>query len=345
MSKTAFTSKVFRFLGFFVFMLTCSPLCFSQQPTECPPECVTDSMEIVTWYPSPYNEYEELRLYPKRNDEESQCNSSEQLGLIYYNKDEQALKVCWQSPDTLAYSWEKITLGQGGYWQLSGNDIANTNSGIVQVAGFRMPTGAQTNYILMSDASGNASWQPITAANFSRSQTFTGNGTFTVPVDITQIKVEVWSGGGGGGGAGGYCCGSNPGGAGGASSFGGNLVSASGGSGSTSFPNGGAGGNSSAPVNVSGGQGGWGGYSPGGCSGTGGIGGNGAGNGGHGGCAGGNGQPSGGGGGGGAYGKAILTVTPGGSYSVIVGQGGGGGYTPEGSSGTSGGNGKVIVYY
>ena len=38
---------------------------FSQQQTECPPECVTDSMEIVTWYPSPYSEYEELRLYPK----------------------------------------------------------------------------------------------------------------------------------------------------------------------------------------------------------------------------------------------------------------------------------------
>src|SRR3989339_628993 len=64
----------------------------------CPPECVSDSMEIVTWYPSPYNEYEELRLYPKRSAEESQCNSFEQLGLMYYNQDEQALKVCWQSP-------------------------------------------------------------------------------------------------------------------------------------------------------------------------------------------------------------------------------------------------------
>jgi len=31
----------------------------------CPPECVTDTMEIVTWYPSPYSEYEKLRLYPK----------------------------------------------------------------------------------------------------------------------------------------------------------------------------------------------------------------------------------------------------------------------------------------
>jgi len=37
---------------------------FAQQ-TECPPECVTDTMEIVTWYPSPYSEYEKLRLYPK----------------------------------------------------------------------------------------------------------------------------------------------------------------------------------------------------------------------------------------------------------------------------------------
>lgn len=325
-------------------MLTSLSYSFAQQPqTECPPECVTDSMEIVTWYPSPYNEYEELRLYPKTD--ESQCINDEQVGLMYYNKTDQAIKVCWKSPATGLYSWEKIPLGQGGYWELAGNDISNTNSGKVQVSGFKMPTGAQANYILMSDVSGNASWQPITAANFSRSQTFTSNNTFTVPEDITQIKVEVWSAGGGGAGAGGYCCGFSNGGDGGASSFGNNLISASGGRGSTNIPNGGAGGTSSAPVNVSGGGGNWGGYSPGVCTGTGGIGGNGAGNGGKGGCAGGNGQPSGGGGGGGAYGKAILTVTPGGSYSVIVGQGGGGGYTPEGSSGTSGGNGKVIVWY
>ena len=108
---------------------------FAQQQTECPPECVTDTMEIVTWYPSPYSEYEELRLYPKRNDEESQCNSSDQLGLIYYNKDDQALKVCWQDPSNNNYSWEKIALGQGGYWQLSGNDISNTNSGKVTING------------------------------------------------------------------------------------------------------------------------------------------------------------------------------------------------------------------
>ena len=99
----------------------------------CPPECITDSMEIVTWYPSPYNEYEELRLYPKYSADESQCNSSEQLGLIYYNKDEQALKVCWQDPGDFSYSWEKIALGQGGYWQANGNDIFNINSGNVGI--------------------------------------------------------------------------------------------------------------------------------------------------------------------------------------------------------------------
>ena len=37
---------------------------FAATGRRLPPECVTDSMEIVTWYPSPYNEYEELRLYP-----------------------------------------------------------------------------------------------------------------------------------------------------------------------------------------------------------------------------------------------------------------------------------------
>ncbi len=64
---------------------------FAQQ-TECPPECVTDSMEIVTWYPSPYNEYEELRLYPI-SDSNSQCNSDNR-GLMYYDSDEDKVKLC-----------------------------------------------------------------------------------------------------------------------------------------------------------------------------------------------------------------------------------------------------------
>ncbi len=34
---------------------------FAQQQTECPPECVTDTLEFVTYYPSPYGVYEELR--------------------------------------------------------------------------------------------------------------------------------------------------------------------------------------------------------------------------------------------------------------------------------------------
>ena len=42
---------------------------YTQDGKPCPPECVSDSMEIVTWYPSPYNEYEELRLYPVQRDD------------------------------------------------------------------------------------------------------------------------------------------------------------------------------------------------------------------------------------------------------------------------------------
>jgi len=49
----------------------------------CPPECVTDSMEIVTWYPSPYSEYEELRLYPTQRDD-NYCDDNK-IGLMYYD--------------------------------------------------------------------------------------------------------------------------------------------------------------------------------------------------------------------------------------------------------------------
>src|SRR3989339_219052 len=163
----------------------------------CPPECVTDTMEIVTWYPSPYSEYEELRLYPKRNNEESQCNSSEQLGLIYYNKDDQALKVCWQDPSNNNYSWEKIALGQGGYWQLpvSGNNIYNTNSGNVGVGTINPSSKFTVNGIIEIVGAGSGIKFPdgtiqttaSTATAYSRKQEFTGNGTFLVPAAVTKI--------------------------------------------------------------------------------------------------------------------------------------------------------------
>ena len=341
----------------------------TQDGQPCPPECVSDSMEIVTWYPSPYNEYEELRLYPKRSAEESQCNSFEQLGLMYYNQDEQALKVCWQDPGDLSYSWEKITLGQGGYWAVavSGNDIYNTNSGnigvginsptvkldvdgTIKAAGFKMPTGAQAGYVLMTDGSGNASWQQLSGggSNFSNMKQFTGNQSWQVPSGVTQIMVEVWGAGGGGGGGVmcGYCWqwyGNASGGGGGGSSSFGSLISAGGGGGGMEggtcggCGNPGSGGTSSASINVSGQAG---------SGSSGGTGGFGAGSGGSGGCN----CQCGGGGGGGAYGKGIFSVTAGSAYSVIVGQGGGGGGGQSGACGSSpsgnlGGNGRVVVYW
>ena len=61
----------------------------------CPPECVTDSMEIVTWYPSPYNEYEELRLYPisESNSPNGECGQDNR-GLMYYDKDDDKVYIC-----------------------------------------------------------------------------------------------------------------------------------------------------------------------------------------------------------------------------------------------------------
>ncbi len=63
--------------------------------TPCPPECVTDSMEIVTWYPSPYNEYEELRLYPisESNSPNGECGQDNR-GLMYYDKDDDKVYIC-----------------------------------------------------------------------------------------------------------------------------------------------------------------------------------------------------------------------------------------------------------
>ena len=77
---------------------------YTQDGKPCPPECVSDSMEIVTWYPSPYNEYEELRLYPI-SDSNSQCNSDTR-GLMYYDSDEDKVKLC-KGPAALN-NWQEL---------------------------------------------------------------------------------------------------------------------------------------------------------------------------------------------------------------------------------------------
>lgn len=121
-----------------------------------------------------------------------------------------------------------------------------------------------------------------TSGGYTNFQVFNSSGTFTVPVGITRIMIEVWGGGGGGtvgvsgsyggsGGAGGgygkniftvipgtiYTVTVGSGGtgsctlspnSGGTSSFG-SLISATGG--------GGVGGTSSAPINITGGRGGY----------------------------------------------------------------------------------------
>ena len=196
-------------------------------------------------------------------------------------------------------------------------------------------------------------------------QVFSSSGTFTVPVGVSRIMVDVWGGGGGGGsgyanysggggGGSGYGRGvfvvtpgatftvsigtaGNPSQNGGSSSFGA-LISASGGS---------AGGNASAAAGA--GVGGVGGTSLGtfhanGAQGSGGASGTTSGTdsqcaGGAGGSAGG----SGGGGGGGGRGHH-LTANPGGAGAAPGGGGGGGGINSA-SGGGSGGSGSIIVYW
>mgnify|MGYP001570899198 CR=1 FL=1 len=87
---------------------------YTQDGKPCPPECVSDSMEIVTWYPSPYNEYEELRLYPVQRDD-AYC-TDDKKGLMYYNKTDDKVYVCKGNND-----WEEV--GGGSFWKSSGNNL------------------------------------------------------------------------------------------------------------------------------------------------------------------------------------------------------------------------------
>ena len=146
---------------------------YTQDGKPCPPECVSDSMEIVTWYPSPYNEYEELRLYPI-SDSNSQCNSDNR-GLMYYDSDEDRVKLCkgpaglnnWQDlgggndePGTVFFSSgsscpaSSTTVGRyyTGVTQCGGSKCCNPGGGWIR------PGGPIPSCPVQSDGTGNAAY-------------------------------------------------------------------------------------------------------------------------------------------------------------------------------------------
>lgn len=60
-----------------------------------------EEITLTTYYPSPYGVYSEMRLYPKPESQATAC-SQDQEGLLFYDKDSHALKVCgkngkWQN--------------------------------------------------------------------------------------------------------------------------------------------------------------------------------------------------------------------------------------------------------
>src|SRR3990167_6106284 len=123
---------MFKKTGIILSLVLAAPIglsgtAFAQQTeqTECPPECVTDTLEIVTWYPSPYSEYEELRLYPTQRDV-NYCDN-DKIGLMYYDDggtpsfgDNDKIRVCKGT----SLGWQEL-----GPWAVSDNNIYNTNTG------------------------------------------------------------------------------------------------------------------------------------------------------------------------------------------------------------------------
>ena len=164
-------------------------MAYAQQPqTECPPECVTDSMEIVTWYPSPYNEYEELRLYPI-SDSNSQCNSDTR-GLMYYDSDEDKVKLC-KGPaglnDWLELGGAGVPAGFVGFFNLSSCP-----------AGWSELTAAKGRYLVGLPSGGTLAGTKGTAlSNLEDRPVGQHNHTITDPGHTHPY--DIWSSAGQGG--------------------------------------------------------------------------------------------------------------------------------------------------
>ena len=159
--------------------------------------------------------------------------------------------------------------------------VANGGTGAATLTANNVILGNGTSAVafVAPSTSGNVltsngtTWTSASSYAGPNSQLFTANGTFTVPANITRVRITVVAGGGGGGGCAGSACGQTEGGMGG---FGGSsiayvtgltpggtisiTVGAAGSAGSSASGAGGTGGTSSAASNASATGGGGGNY-------------------------------------------------------------------------------------
>lgn len=103
------TLLVFIFLGG---IIGGNYVAFAQQPT-------TNREEIVltTYYPVPYGDYQNLRLWPSAQKE---CNENKR-GTLYYDDTANKVMVCTLSADKMTYVWQ--VLGGEGLWTNKDNAL------------------------------------------------------------------------------------------------------------------------------------------------------------------------------------------------------------------------------
>lgn len=131
-----------------------------------------ESITVTTYYPSPYGVYSEMRLYPKLESDATVCNSSNQEGLMFYDKTMHALRVCRCDSGGACLLASEFDYTSANYWTLSDaetelypNNLAwNVGIGtavpgqklVVQAADTASSTGIGATIYLQSDTSAAA---------------------------------------------------------------------------------------------------------------------------------------------------------------------------------------------
>ncbi len=157
---------------------------FTQQPPANREEIV-----LTTYYPVPYGDYQNLRLWPSAQKE---CNENKR-GTLYYDDTANKMMVCTLSSDNMTYAWQ--VLGEG-LWTRKDNVVYSNDPAWNVGIGTDTPQGKLEvnggNLVVQNGAVGIDTVTPATYGGQSSPAQMESTGYIAVS-DVWLKSVNRWA--------------------------------------------------------------------------------------------------------------------------------------------------------